>query len=56
MSADPEGEIARRFGIIVWPTTVTIDARGRIADVEMGADGGALDALARADAAAVPAR
>jgi peroxiredoxin len=56
VSADPEGEIARRFGVIVWPTTVTIDARGRIADVEMGVDGGALDALARADAAAVPAR
>jgi peroxiredoxin len=56
VSADPEGEIARRFGIIVWPTTVTIDAGGRIADVEIGVDGGALDALTRAEAASGPAR
>ena len=38
--ADPVGAIARSFGIRVWPTTVTIDEHGRIAEIEPGADGG----------------
>jgi peroxiredoxin len=56
VSSDPEGGIARHFGVRVWPTTVTVDARGQIADVEMGADAGALAALARDHETAVPAR
>ena len=47
VSADPDGAVARSFGISAWPTTVMIDEEGRITDVEVGADGGALDALAR---------
>jgi peroxiredoxin len=47
VSGDADGEIRRRYGIRVWPTTVLVDDRGRIAGTDMGTDAGALAALAR---------
>ena len=35
--ADPQREVARRYGIVAWPTTVTIDERGLIHEVRTGA-------------------
>jgi peroxiredoxin len=35
--ADPERAIARRYGVSCWPTSVTIDARGRVEGVLQGA-------------------
>jgi thioredoxin-like negative regulator of GroEL len=45
--ADPHGAIAGRFGVRAWPTVVQLDADGRLADVTMGADPGALAMLER---------
>ena len=33
---DPKGQITDRFGIDVWPTTLTVDRRGVVTDVEIG--------------------
>jgi peroxiredoxin len=33
---DPDRRIARLYGIHCWPTTVSIDERGRVWDVQMG--------------------
>jgi peroxiredoxin len=33
---DPEREIARRYGISTWPTTVQIDPDGRVAAADLG--------------------
>jgi thiol-disulfide isomerase/thioredoxin len=33
---DPEGAIARRYGVRAFPTTFFLDAEGRIAQVEVG--------------------
>lgn len=33
---DPDGAIARRLGIRVWPTTVTLDGRGTVTDLKVG--------------------
>jgi peroxiredoxin len=34
--ADPEGSLARRFGVRVFPTTLVIDAKGEIRYAEIG--------------------
>lgn len=34
--ADPAGTIADRFGVRVWPTTLTLDHLGAVSDIEMG--------------------
>ena len=34
--ADPEGKITDRFGIDVWPTTITLDPSGIVSEVEVG--------------------
>jgi hypothetical protein len=39
--ADPDGAIARRFGIRTWPTTVLADENGTVVRVLAG--GGGLD-------------
>ena len=33
---DPRGRITDRFGVDVWPTTITLDRRGVVTDVEVG--------------------
>ncbi len=33
---DPEGKITDRFGIDVWPTTITLDPSGIVSEVEVG--------------------
>jgi hypothetical protein len=33
---DPEGTITDRFGIGVWPTTLTLDRAGIVSDIEFG--------------------
>lgn len=45
--ADTRGRIARRYGISAWPTTIQVEADGTIARINVGADPGALVALAR---------
>ena len=34
--ADPEGSLARRFGVRTFPTTLVIDAKGEIRYAEVG--------------------
>ena len=34
--ADPEGRINDRFGVGVWPTTITLDRGGVVADIQLG--------------------
>ncbi len=34
--ADPEGTVGNRFGIEVWPTTLSIDPMGNVSDVVLG--------------------
>ncbi len=41
--ADPQGVIAQRFGIRVWPTTVLVDEEGAVVRVLTGAGDGPLD-------------
>ena len=45
--ADTRGGIARQYGISAWPTTIQVEADGTIARINVGADPGALVALAR---------
>ena len=33
---DPKGRITDRFGVDTWPTTITVDRRGVVTDVEVG--------------------
>ena len=33
---DPSGAITDRFGVAVWPTTISIDEKGRVSDIETG--------------------
>jgi peroxiredoxin len=47
VSPDPDSAVARRYGVWVWPTLVAIDGDGLLIGTSMGADAGALTALAR---------
>jgi hypothetical protein len=33
---DPQGQITDRFGVDVWPTTITVDRRGVVTEVQVG--------------------
>jgi len=37
--ADPSGTLNDRFGVDVWPTTITLDPNGIVSDVELGITG-----------------
>jgi hypothetical protein len=34
--ADPTGRITDRFGVSIWPTTMTLDRAGSVREVETG--------------------
>ena len=33
---DPKGRITDRFGVDTWPTTITVDRRGVVTEVQVG--------------------
>jgi hypothetical protein len=36
MVPDPDRAIARRYGIVAWPTVVQVDREGRVAEIRLG--------------------
>jgi len=54
---DPKGRITDRFGVDTWPTTITVDRRGVVTDVEVGqAAGRAAPPVSRHDEELPPDR